>query len=77
MIDSGKLGGEWQQCQCCQGASQVGTFLRNLDYRVANSREFPCGNGVNPFSAKPVFGRKKKKKFLGNFIAALVFMLER
>ena len=29
---------------------------------------------VNTFSAKPIFGRKKK--VLGNFIATLVFMLE-
>ena len=34
---------------------------------------------VNPFSAKPIFGekRKKKKDFPRNFIATLVFMLER
>ena len=34
---------------------------------------------LNPFSAKPIFGRKKKKKKknLENFIATLVFMLER
>ena len=30
---------------------------------------------LNPFSAKPIFGRKKF--FLGNFRATLVFMLER
>ena len=24
--------------------SQVGTFLGNFGYRVANCREFPCGN---------------------------------
>ena len=32
---------------------------------------------LNPFSAKPIFGRKKKKNKVGNFIATLVFMLER
>ena len=31
---------------------------------------------LNPFSAKPIFNRGKKKK-LGNFIATLVFMLGR
>ena len=31
---------------------------------------------INPFSAKPIFGRKKKV-VLGNFIATLVFMPER
>ena len=31
---------------------------------------------INPFSTKPIFGRKKKKSILGNFIATLVFMLE-
>ena len=44
MIDYGKLGGDWQCCQCCQGASEVGNFLKNFAYRVANSREFPCSN---------------------------------
>ena len=31
---------------------------------------------INPFSIKPIFDRKQKV-FLGNFIASLVFMLER
>ena len=31
---------------------------------------------LNPFSAKPIFS-KKKKSFLRNFIATLVFMPER
>ena len=31
--------------------------------------------GINPFSIKPIFSKKKKKK-LKNFIATLVFMLE-
>ena len=44
MMDYGFVGGDWQHCQCCQGASQVGTFLGNIGCRVANSREFPCGN---------------------------------
>ena len=44
MVDYGKLGGDWQHCQCWQGVYQVGNFLRNFGYRVANSREFPCGN---------------------------------
>ena len=30
---------------------------------------------INPFSGKPIFGREKKN--LGNFLAILVFMLER
>ena len=34
------------------------------------------GAAINSFSAKPIFGRKKKKFFLGNFIATLVFLLE-
>ena len=29
----------------------------------------------NPFNAKPIFDKKKKKKELGNFIATLVFMV--
>ena len=37
---------------------------------------FALKNGVNPFSAKLFFGKKKKKK-KGNFLATLVFMLER
>ena len=45
MMDYGSVGGDWQHCQHCQGVSQVGTFLRNFGYRVANSREFPCSNG--------------------------------
>ena len=31
---------------------------------------------INPFNAKPIFGRRKKK-FLGNIIASLVCVLER
>ena len=37
----------------------------------------PRNKELNPFSAKPIFGRKIQKSFLGNFIATLVFMLER
>ena len=32
---------------------------------------------INPVNAKPIFGKKKKKKGLRNFIATLVFMRER
>ena len=35
-----------------------------------------CFFKINPFSAKPIIGRKKSF-LLGNFIATLVFMLER
>ena len=44
MTDYGSVGGDWQHCQRCQGASQRGIFLQNFGYRVANSREFPCGS---------------------------------
>ena len=32
---------------------------------------------IDPFSAKPIFNRRKTKSSLGTFTAALVFMLER
>ena len=47
---------------------------------VVQNLEF-CILFINPFSAKPIFVRKKKKKGkkknLGNFRSTLIFMLER
>ena len=41
----------------------------NFKHSVFIGSENTCPVGVNPFSAKPIFGRKK---VLGNFIATVL-----
>ena len=49
-------------------------YSRMIDFGFDSIFRFPVAVTFNPLRAKWIFAEKQKKKFLGNFIATLVFM---